>query len=394
MATQRFLVTSSRMPVAIDQIRKLGRRGHHVVAADTFDAAPGGHSRYAHLSGRVASPRFATARFVEDVATIIREERIDVVLPAFEEGFFLAEHRERLPPSARLFCPPVETLLALHDKVRFAAMARDLGVRVPSEIVVTSEGDLPAALREYPRYIAKPAFSRGGVELFSNVDALASARRPRRCVPTRKHPWLVQEYVGGFDVCTYSIAHRGRIRAHTTYVHPREIEHAGGIVFHSVDDPEALDVARRVVERWGYDGQISLDFRRDGSGLVALECNPRPTAGIHLMSDDVFESALLEPDAPVWVAPAGVRRKYTSALVRDMVLHGTAIREDLRHLFSDAKEVVATWDDPMPALYQFVSYQLVMQYRRRVGDGRRPTDLAAAYFDHVAWDGPTARAVA
>jgi predicted ATP-grasp superfamily ATP-dependent carboligase len=376
------------MPVAIDQIRKLGRRGHHVVAADTFDDAPGGHSRYANVSGRVASPRFATERFVEDVGRLIRDEDIDVVLPAFEEGYFLAEHRDELPPSAHLFCPPLATLVSLHDKVRFVDMAHELGIRVPPEIVVTSASDLPLALRAFERWVAKPAFSRGGVELFSNADALASMRRPRECNPTPEHPWVVQQFIEGVDVCTYTIARAGHVRAHTTYVHPREIEHAGGIVFHSVDDPEALELAERVVERWSYDGQISLDFRRDEHGLVALECNPRPTAGIHLMTDEAFEDALLGADPHVRVTPAGVRRMYASALFRDMALHWSSIEDDLRHLFSGAEEVVATWDDPLPAFYQFLSYRLVFDYRRRVGAGRRPTDLAAAYFDHVAWDGP------
>ena len=41
----RILVTTSRMPFAVDEIHKLGESGRDVVAGDTFRAAPGSHSR-------------------------------------------------------------------------------------------------------------------------------------------------------------------------------------------------------------------------------------------------------------------------------------------------------------------------------------------------------------
>ena len=52
----RVLITSSRMPFALDAIRKLGERGHEVYASDSYEASPGNHSRY--LAGHfvTASP--------------------------------------------------------------------------------------------------------------------------------------------------------------------------------------------------------------------------------------------------------------------------------------------------------------------------------------------------
>ena len=42
----RTLMTTSRMPFAVDEIRKLGETGNEVTAVDTFSASPGSHSRY------------------------------------------------------------------------------------------------------------------------------------------------------------------------------------------------------------------------------------------------------------------------------------------------------------------------------------------------------------
>ena len=46
MSSKNILVTSSRMPFALDEIRKFGRRGHAVYASDTFSTSPGSHSQF------------------------------------------------------------------------------------------------------------------------------------------------------------------------------------------------------------------------------------------------------------------------------------------------------------------------------------------------------------
>ncbi len=385
----RALVTTSRMPVAIDIVRKLGQQGHRVTATDTFSTAPGSHSKYVESAPLTASPRFDTQRFVADVSKIVRDEGIHVVIPAFEEVFYLAKHRAELPGSAQYFFPTFEALLELHDKARFSDLARRLGLAVPSSSIARSRDDLASAIRAFPHYFAKPVFSRGGVDLLTNAGPLAGALRVDECEPTAERPWIVQEFVQGIDVCTCSIVHRGRITGHAAYVHPREIEHAGGIVFESVDEPECLAIARKLAEATNYHGLLSLDFLRTERGMVLIECNPRPTAGLHVMSPEMFETALLDrAEKNVLVAEPGVRRKYSVALVRDMILHVREAREDLRYLFSDAKEVVADPDDLLPALYQVLSYGHVVAYRQRLSSHEhKNTELMSAYFADVCWNG-------
>jgi predicted ATP-grasp superfamily ATP-dependent carboligase len=384
------LVTSSRMPCAIDEIRKLGRRGHRVVASDTFRAAPGNHSRYVAKAIITPSPRNATLPFVEAVAATVREEKIELVLPAFEEVFYLAALRRLLPDSASWFFPPLSTLAALHDKRTFAGLAKDLGLRVPASVVVDSQADLRGALRCIPRYFAKPVYSRGGVELLTNTGPLAGALDVEECVPSPASPWIVQEFVAGRDVCTFSVVHGGRLSAHAAYVHPREIEHAGGIVFESVDEPECLRAAATIAEATRYRGQLSLDFMKTSEGMVLIECNPRPTAGVHLLSAVDFDEALRDDRAEkLRLVQPGVRGKYSAALLRDMLLHWEEAKEDARYLFSDVPELVADPDDLLPAVYQVISYGRVIAYRRhRQSAGtHKNRDLMAAQFEDVSYDG-------
>jgi hypothetical protein len=384
----RILITSSRMPFALDEIRKLGRAGHTVFASDTFRTAPGSHSKYVAEHRITASPRFATGAFLDDISRFVRERDIDLVLPAFEETFHLANHKSFLA-SADLFASDHDVMLDLHDKARFMRLAERLELGTPRTILAETQQELGAAIRELGSYFGRAAYSRGGIQLLTNTGPLAGVVPIETCNPSVDNPWLLQEFVEGPDVCTFSICHHGRVTGHSTYLHPREIEHAGGIVFQSIEDPETLEATQRIVEAVGYHGQLSLDFKRTPRGLVLIECNPRPTAGVIVMPDAMFLQALLDPgDGPPLVAPAGGTRKFTMALLRDMVLHPAEAREDLRYLLSNAREFYLDRDDPVPGLWQVLSYSHVADYRRFVGKKRdKRTDLMAAYFYDILYDG-------
>jgi hypothetical protein len=257
-------------------------------------------------------------------------------------------------------------------------------------VTVTDAAGLRDAIAELPEYFARPVFSRGGISLLTNTGPLAGAVAMQDCLPTPQLPWIVQAFMHGQDVCSFSVVHHGHIAAHSTYVHPRMLEHAGGITFESVDSPETLAAARRIAEATSYHGQLSLDFMRTDQGLVLVECNPRPTAGVYLMSDRMFVDAVLRPDrGRTLVVPAGERAKIGVALVRDMLLHVRELPQDVAALFSRGRDVYADRHDFVPALYALLANGQVRAYRRDLHiSERRRTDLAAAYFYDVTWDGP------
>lgn len=383
------LVTSSRMPFALDEIRKFGRCGHRVFAADTFYAAPGSHSRWVAERALVAAPESQPARFIADIRRLVRTLAIDLLVPCFEEAFYLAHHLADLSREVCVLISRFDVLQRLHNKAAFIALARELGIATPRTTLVTSHGELTAALRCYPKFFARPVWSRGGIDLFTNRGPLAGALLLRDCKPTVQLPWIVQEYIVGEDLCSFSVAQHGHVVAHCTYLHLKEMEHAGGIVFESIVDSETLACVARIVEATDYHGQISMDFRRTHRGLVLLECNPRPTAGVHLMPDEMFVEAAVGPrQGQVRVAPAGVRRMYASALIRDSLLHWQELRTNLSYLFSDACDIYCEPGDRVPALFQLLSYGQVLLYRaRHLSPARRATKLMEAYFDGISWNG-------
>src|SRR5262249_29629714 len=254
----RILVTGSRMPHAVDMIRKLSESGHEVYACDAEAVAPGSHSRY--LAGHfvTASPKNDTEQFLDDIEGIVTENEIDVVIPAFEESFYLSTGRERLRELTNLYVARFPNLARLHDKASFQRLATDLELRIPETVIVHSDEELRAAIERFPHYFGRAAFSRGGVSLLTNTGPLAGQLDPDDVHPTEESPWLIQEFVDGPMLCTYSAAHEGRVTFHVTYRAPRQWEHSTAIQFESIESSRTLPIVEKIVAELDYTGQISF----------------------------------------------------------------------------------------------------------------------------------------
>lgn len=376
------------MPFALDEIRKLGETGHSIYASDTFHTAPGSHSKFVAERIITAPPTQETLRFLEELKQIIRKKSIDLLIPMFEESFYIAKHLPEFTCLTDVFLSPFETLERFHNKIQFLELCAELSIRAPRTITATDDEELRTAVKEFDQYLARAVYSRGGVELLTNVEPLEGTVPIEDCHPTRENPWLVQEYVHGTDVCSFSIVQNSRVAAHCTYVHPKIIEHSGGIQFVSVDKPETLALVETFAEATGFHGQVSFDYMEDPEGLCMIECNPRPTDGVTLMPSEMFAEAVLNKhvDKPK-IVKAGRKKQIEVAIVRDMIYNWREIPSDVKSLVA-ISDVYFRKNDMIPALYQFLSYSHVRAYRKFLQTGKhKRTDIMAAQFYDICWDG-------
>jgi glutathione synthase/RimK-type ligase-like ATP-grasp enzyme len=378
----RILITSSRMPYALDAIRKLGERGHEVWASDSYDSAPGSHSRYLQGQLVTASPSEQTERFVDDIEAAAREHRIELVLPMFEEVFYLATQADRLAAVTTLYAASFETLARVHDKDSFQRLSERLGLPTPETVVAHSDDELRQALERFPRFFARAAFSRGGVSLLTNTGPLAGHLSVDDCHPTQASPWLVQEFVDGPMQCTYSTLHDGKVTAHCAYRAPRQWEHSTAIQFESVDTAPSLEVTERLGSELSYTGQMSLDFVQTDHGLMLIECNPRATDGVLLLSAAELEDGLLQVERESTVVEPGRETQL------DLAVFGQMFSQGLGEVPRSIQDLVRIrgagrgWRDAMPSLYSFLAFarsaKLSMRERQQ---------LLVAMADGITWDG-------
>jgi hypothetical protein len=370
------------MPFALDAIRKLGERGHEVFSCDSYAAAPGSHSKF--LAGNFTTPSATDdpAGFAADVERIAAENEIEMIIPMFEEVFYLAAQHEAISKITRLYAPRFRTLAQVHDKGTFQELCDKLGIRTPQTIVTHDQDELRAAIERFPRYFGRAAFSRGGVGLLTNTGPLAGHLDPGDVHPTEANPWLVQEFVDGPMHCTYSCIHGGEVATHVSYRAPRQWEHSTGIQFLSVDPSDTLPAVERLASELSWDGQMSLDFVDSEQGLMMIECNPRPTDGVLLMSAEELERGLLAPAIETLQVEPGRSEQL------DFAVFGQLFREPLKeapgsiHDLAAVKGTDAGWQDTLPQLYSFLAFA----HHERMSLAERK-GLFEAMSDGITWDG-------
>ena len=378
----RVLVTGSRMPFALAIVRKLAEEGHQVLAADAWGFAPGSHSKYVSEHFTTGSPRDETEKFVDDVERIASEKDVDVIVPAFEEVFYLSTQWERLAKVATPFFSPFATLLPLHDKETFERFATGKGLPMAKTMIAHSDEELGDSLEQFPKYFARAAFSRGGVTLLTNAGQLAGKIAVADCHPTEVNPWLVQEFVEGDTFCTYSTVHSGTVTAHCAYAIPRQWEHSTGIQFRAIDGRPTLEVIREIVAGNSYTGQISFDFIDSPNGPYLVECNPRATDGALLMSSPQLASGLLDPDKECESVPEGEEIQLDLAVFGGMFDGGLKQVPSTFHDLIHIRGSDRGWHDALPNLYSFLA--LVRSEKIKHAEH---SELFVAMAGDISWDG-------
>ncbi|WP_421723362.1 ATP-grasp domain-containing protein [Bauldia sp.] len=372
------LLTAGRFPGAVGLTRALLHHGARVDVADSYKLAASLHARGIAKPHVVPSPSKEPLAFTDAVARIVTERDIDVVIPTFEEGFYLSRYRDRIP--VPVFAPDFDTIVELHDKARFQIVCQDLGLPTPASVTVTTQDALRREVDRFERHLARPAFSRGGAFCYTNHGPRVGETQIEECWPTDDNPWLVQEFIEGNDACTLSVVRDGKVVVHCVY--EPVIAATGGfsVQFQSIADFGTLAVVEAVAERFGYNGFIGFDYRRTDDGFVVIECNPRLDAGVFVTPQAWIAEAVLGDPGDLRIAPAGVMRQY------DAVLLGSggvdlSVGERLKLLLT-APDALIEGRDLLPSILYYVQRR---HWKAVARDEHIP--LNAAFNEDISWDG-------
>ena len=381
----RILLTGARAPVTLELIRLFARAGHQVFVAESARVHLGQASRFVAGSYAVPKPRLEPQAFVQELERIVKLEQIDLVIPTCEEIFWISGMIVGSGLREKFFVADPEVLLELHDKSRFADLARELKLRFPKTLILTSRRDLER-LPHQQKWILKPAFSR----FAAKTHVLEIGAKPPNLEPSPNQVWLAQDFFEGQEYCSFAIARAGLVQAFVLY---RPVWRAGfgaSVMFESIskDDPislEAFEVTRSVVAHMNFTGQIAFDFILTDTGLNVLECNPRATSGVHLFApEDHLERSYLEKlETPIFAAAS--RR---AMLALPMILYGlpSAIRSGrMLEWWSDlrsTRDVISERDDPSPAWHQIPSTIELLREANRLSRSA----LEASTVD-IEWNG-------
>lgn len=377
------LITGARAAAALDLARDFVAAGWRVHLADSRRARMASWSGLAARHHLYPAPRQEGAAFQRRIAALLAEEAIDLVVPTCEEVFHLAAPALHRDLGERLFAPALATLRQLHDKLAFARACAVWGVPVPESHKLERRADLVRFTGTAQDWVFKPCFTRFG-------DAALIGPAPHelaQIAPTRAAPWLAQRRIRGSEASFYAVAHQGRLTAFAAYRSDWRLGGGASYAFEPVGgtDGEILrDIAARLAASARLHGQFACDAMFDANGQPFLiECNPRATSGVHLLTGDGALAKAIGMGAPI------EREGQTAAYLGPaMVVYGLprALRQrklgQWVRLLARGRDAISRAGDRRPlagAIADAIGF-----FR----DGRRHsmTTTAATTYD-IAWNG-------
>lgn len=377
----KVLILGPRAPAALELARRFDRAGWSVHVADSVSCRLSAWSRSVARAHRLPPPRSQAGGFVAALARIVAAEGIDLIVPTCEEVFFVSRYRSALPDGVRVLADDFETLRALHSKRHFLELARDCGANVPDSAIVTGIDEARAWAAGGP-LVLKPEYSRFGVHVRLYPHGLPADAAPLGLA----QEWVAQRYYHGTELCSYSVADRGRLLAHSVYRPAYRLRRSSSFYFEPSPNAAIRGFVERFVAKIGFTGQISFDWIVGDDGLTTvLECNPRATSGVHLFADDDPLPAALMGRAMACIEPARVRPKMLAGVMVSAGLAQAIAQGQLRAWWRDyrrADDVLAMAGDRRPPLGGLVDIASYAATALRQG-----CNLREAATRDIEWDG-------
>jgi predicted ATP-grasp superfamily ATP-dependent carboligase len=287
VSAPRVIVTDATRGSAVAIIRSLGRRGAHVIAADSDRRSPGFFSRFAAERLLYPTPDANPDAVVETLHRAAVEREVDLIVPVTDDVIVpLADARARFEGICALAIAPTDALAASRDKLATLELARSLGVPTPRTALVTSgaEARHEATSLGWP-VVLKPQASRVYGADQATIETMnvtyadgpemldeRMARFEGRCAV------LLQEYCTGEGYGVELLVERGRPIAAFQHHRLREVPTTGGASSYRESvalDPVLYAYSVQMLEALEWTGLAMVEFKTGPKGAMLMEINGR-----------------------------------------------------------------------------------------------------------------------
>lgn len=375
----RVLVTGVRAPVALHVCRLLRQSGAEVYATDCTSTPLTKASNSIKRFISTPSPKFEMKNYIEALVEIVREERIDYLIPTCEEIFYISKYKDVINQYCEVLVDDFLKLKTLHHKFDFLKMVHALGFLVPKTKVLTRNTIINEWL-DRNDLVLKKNYSR-----FSDSIIFVSSEKDIPNISFDDSSWILQERINGEQFCSYSIAKDGKVLAHSVYKSNFTAGIGATISFKHIERHDIKQFVCKIVEHLNFTGQISFDFIvNERNRAIPIECNPRATSGLHLFDQEIVAALLLQSKTGIVTPKKGKREAIKLAMLLFGLQEAWNVQkvvEWLKIVFS-YKDIIFCIKDPFPYFYQVIS--LIKLWRESKKNAL--TLLQQSTYD-ISWDG-------
>ncbi len=321
--------------MALELTRQLQKLGILVHVADTFHGALAMHSTYAKKTWVYPSPRFETELFQEALKNYVQKHSIDFVIPTCEEQLYVAEmDKEWLQRFTKL--DPIEQSILFHNKETFIEELAKQQFLVP--VTRNAANFLIHPFQsESKKYVFKPIYSRFATHMKIYEEKELETALQALITKNECQKWIVQEYLDSTSqYCTTHYFESGKLQTGVTYPSKIKIKNSATLHFKRVDHQAIEKAVRQLGETYCWNGFYSLDWIETHRGVFPIECNVRPTSGVHLFS---------EQDTACIIRKGSHHTTYETKAIKNIaLLHPLLYARNIRKM-NNAKDVLLSKDD-------------------------------------------------
>jgi carbamoyl-phosphate synthase large subunit len=230
-------------------------------------------------------PSAGIEALLERLDYIHGREKLDILIPTLDAEILPLIHAKRAleKRGIRVALPTAESFQA-RSKEKLVAFLEGTGMAVPSSTSVYSVGELTQAVsaKGYPVMVKGPYYD--AVKAQHESESLSAFHK---MMAEWGGPVIVQEYISGEEFNVVAIGDgEGDILASCFIrksIRSDKGKGYGGIV---VDDPELMNICRKIIRKLKWNGPCELEFIQDAKTetFYLLEINPRFPAWVDFPS--------------------------------------------------------------------------------------------------------------
>jgi predicted ATP-grasp superfamily ATP-dependent carboligase len=282
--TSTVLITNYNYKNSLAAVRDIGSKGInvHTCGPQTRNKVAS-LSKYSSGYSLYTSPNDNVNRFIIDIRRILSTREYEMIIPiGIDTTIPISHNKEELSEYTRVPVADYEILENAHDKYKTIKIAKSVGVPVPETSIISGES-IEEKSFEYPLVIkARKGAAGSGTRYITSEDDFSKVvrefnQKKSDGIFDYERP-MVQEYIPGdlMDVCV--LFNRGRPRAALAQRRVITYPPSGGvgIVNETVEDPELIELALKLLKRMNWHGVAQVEFKKDGNGEPRLmEINPK-----------------------------------------------------------------------------------------------------------------------
>ena len=287
----KVLVTGLFATASVSIVRRFGKLGCSITAADCHRMAFGMYSKY--VSRRIFLPKLRDdpLAYAECLIQELESGNYDYYFPCFEEIILLSHFKDRVLAATKTIIPDLDVLITLHDKANLPELARSVGVDSPETFIPRSKKDVEEILSQidYPVVIKlRQTSAASGLRRVENPRSIADKyfELVRINNLDENNLPIIQRSIKGPTICSLELCSQGEVLGQVMIKGLRFMPRTGGtsVFRESVSQPLCEQSSRKIIDYLGFSGFCGFDYILDEetNRPFLIDGNPRVTPSINL----------------------------------------------------------------------------------------------------------------